>query len=90
MEPATPVWFGEMGTCQKLDCNGNSEWFRLFVRGVLEKNPDLGWSWWPLNGTQSSGATRKYDALETYGLLTTDYNEIAAPALLDMLKAIER
>lgn len=89
MEPAVPVWFGEMGTCQKLDCGGNSAWFKLFVRDVLGKNDLLGWSWWPLNGTQSSGETRKFDAPETYGLLSTDYGSIAAPEIVDLLRKIE-
>jgi endoglucanase len=89
MEPGVPVWFGEMGTCQKLDCGGNSEWFKLFVREVLGKNSQLGWSYWPLNGTQSSGATRKYDAPETYGLLSPDYSHIAAPEIVEMLRSLE-
>ncbi|KAA6463290.1 glycoside hydrolase family 5 protein [Acidobacteria bacterium AB60] len=86
MEPGAPVWFGEMGTCQKLDCAGNAEWFKGFVRDVLAKDSQLGWSYWPLNGTQSSGRTRTYDATETYGLLTPDYREIAAPELVEMLR----
>lgn len=88
-EPGVPVWFGEMGTCQKLDCGENSEWFKLFVRDVLAKNDQLGWSYWPLNGTQSSGASRKYDAVETYGLLTTNYKDLAAPELIEMLRSVE-
>jgi hypothetical protein len=32
----------------------------------------------PLSGTQSSGATRKYDVVETYGLLSPDF---AAPKI---------
>ncbi len=89
MEPGVPVWFGEMGTCQKLDCGKNSEWFKLFVRDVLEKDEELGWSYWPLNGSQSSGVTRKYDATETYGLLTPDYQSIAAPELIEVLRSVE-
>ena len=89
IEPGVPVWFGEIGTCQKLDCGDNSEWFKLFVRDVLEKNDQLGWSYWPLNGTQSSGVARKYDATETYGLLTPDYKGIAAPKLIEVLRRAE-
>jgi endoglucanase len=88
MEPGVPVWFGEIGTCQKLDCGGNSDWFRLFAHDVLGKNAGLGWSWWALNGTQSSGVGRKYDAVETYGLLTPDYSGIAAPEVVAILRAI--
>ncbi len=89
MEPGVPLWFGETGTCQKLDCGGNSEWFKLFVREVLGRNSELGWSYWPLNGTQSSGVTRKYDAPETYGLLSPDYNSLAAPEIVEMLRSVE-
>jgi hypothetical protein len=41
-----------------------------------------------LNGTQSSGYSRKYDEPETYGLLATDYQHIAAPKLLELFRSI--
>jgi endoglucanase len=86
-EPAVPLWVGEFGTCQTLDCGQNSQWFRWFVQYLSEK--DLSWSYWPLNGTQSSGVGRKYDTVETYGLLTTDYQHIAAPKIVKLLQTIE-
>ena len=86
--PAVPLWIGEFGTCQDLHCGGNSDWFRLFIQ-LLQKNPLLSWSYWPLNGTQSSGVTRKYDTVEGYGLLTPDYAHIAAPELVDLLRTVE-
>jgi len=49
----------------------------------------LSWSYWPLNGTQSSGITRKYDELETFGLLTPDYQHIAAQEIVKLLQTIE-
>lgn len=88
MEPGVPVWFGEIGTCQKLDCGANSDWFKVFVRDVLGKNDAVSWSWWPLNGTQSGGATRKFDEPETYGLLSTDYGSIAAPGVIGLLRTV--
>jgi endoglucanase len=87
VEPAVPLWVGEFGACQTLDCEQNSQWFRWFVRYLSEK--DLSWSYWPLNGTQSSGIGRKYDTMETYGLLTTDYQHIAAPKIVELLRTIE-
>lgn len=87
VEPAVPIWVGEFGTCQTLDCGQNSEWFRWFVRYVREK--ELSWSYWPLNGTQSSGIGRKYDSVEIYGLLTPDYQHIAAPKIVELLRTIE-
>jgi endoglucanase len=86
-EPAVPLWVGEFGSCQTLDCGHNSQWFRWFVRYLAEK--DLSWSYWPLNGTQSSGAGRKYDTVETYGLLTPDYRHIGAPQIVKLLRTIE-
>jgi endoglucanase len=86
-EPAVPLWVGEFGTCQTLDCGQNSDWFRWCVRYIAEK--ELSWSYWPLNGTQSSGAGRKYDTVETYGLLTPDYEHIAAPKIVELLRTIE-
>ena len=87
-QPAVPLWIGEFGTCQHLDCGANADWFRLFIQ-LLQQEPRLSWSYWPLNGTQSSGRSRKYDAVETYGLLTTDYKSIAAPEIINLLHTIE-
>jgi endoglucanase len=56
------------------------------VQYLRENN--LGWSYWPLNGTQSSGEGRKYDGLETFGLLSTDYRHIAAPKIVELLRTI--
>jgi len=86
-EPAIPLWFGEFGTCQTLDCGVNSAWFVMYIRYLKENH--LAWSYWPLNGTQSSGAGRKYDTVETYGLLSTDYQHFAAPKIIDLLRTIE-
>ncbi len=86
-EPGVPLWVGEFGTCQTLDCGANSDWFTMYIRYM--KDNQLSWSYWPLNGTQSSGESRKYDALESYGLLSTDYQHIAAPKIVDLLRTIE-
>jgi endoglucanase len=56
---------------------------------LLQDNELLSWSYWPLNGTQSSGVTRKYDAVETFGLLSTDYTHVAAPKVVDLLRTVE-
>ena len=88
--PAIPLWIGEFGTCQTLTPCGSDPkgiWIRSFVRYVKE-HPELGWSYWALNGTQSSGYSRKYDDPETFGLLATDYQHIAAPKLLELFRSI--
>lgn len=86
-EPAVPLWVGEFGTCQNLDCGTNSQWFVWFVEYLKEKN--LGWSYWPLNGAQSTGYSRVYDSLETYGILSSDYQRIAAPKIVELFRSIE-
>jgi endoglucanase len=86
-EPGVPLWVGEFGTCQNLDCGANSDWFLLYIRYL--KETQVGWSYWPLNGTQSSGESRKYDTLEDYGLLSTDYQQVAAPKIVELLRTVE-
>ena len=86
-EPAVPLWVGEFGTCQTLKCGANSDWFKLFVRYLKEN--DLAWSYWALNGTQSSGEGRKYDTVETFGLLSPDYRQVGAPIVVELLRTIE-
>lgn len=86
-KPEVPLWVGEFGTCQTLDCGANSQWFVWFVQYLKEKN--LSWGYWPLNGTQSSGYSRTHDTLETYGLLSTGYQHIAAPKIVALLRTIE-
>jgi endoglucanase len=86
-KPSVPLWVGEFGTCQTLDCVANSDWFRLFVRYLKEN--DLAWSYWALNGTQSSGEGRKYDTVETFGLLSPAYRQVGAPKIVELLRTIE-
>jgi endoglucanase len=86
-QPEVPIWVGEFGACQTLDCGANSDWLKLFVR-LLHENPLISWSYWPLNGTQSSGVGRRYDAVEDYGLLSTDYQHIAAPKVVELLRTV--
>ncbi len=86
-EPGVPIWVGEFGTCQTLDCGANSDWFVLYIRYMKENR--LAWSYWALNGTQSTGEGRKYDSIETYGLLSSDYQHFAAPKIIELLRTIE-
>ena len=85
-KPEVPLWVGEFGTCQTLECGPNSQWFVWFVQYLREKK--LSWGYWPLNGTQSSGYSRTYDTLETYGLLSADYQHIGAPKIVQLLRTV--
>jgi len=86
-EPGVPLWVGEFGTCQTLNCGANSDWFVMYIRYMKEN--DLAWAYWALNGAQSSGVGRKYDAIEDYGLLSPDYQHIAAPKLVELLRTVQ-
>ncbi|MDR3724803.1 MAG: cellulase family glycosylhydrolase [Terracidiphilus sp.] len=85
--PATPLWVGEFGICQRPEqCQKYGNWFPYFIRYLKETG--VSWGYWPLNGTQSSGGGRHYDAVENYGLLGPDYRSIAAPDVLKQLADI--
>ena len=86
-DPGVPLWVGEFGTCQFMDCGANADWFRMYIHYMQEN--DLAWSYWPLNGTQSSGVGRKYDSVETYGLLSPDYKQPGAPKVIELLRTVE-
>lgn len=84
-ENATPIWVGEIGICQNpADCREFGQWFDFLVQYLSETG--VGWSYWALNGTQSSGAGRLYGNTESYGLLTVDYRAVAAPDVLQRLQ----
>lgn len=83
---SAPIWVGEFGVCQNPeDCRQFGSWLPFLLRYIAETG--AGWSYWPLNGTQSSGEGRQYGKTETYGLLSTDYRHIAAPNLLKEMEA---
>jgi endoglucanase len=88
LETGVPLWVGEFGTCQTLACGANAQWFRWFVR-LLDEDDRWSWSYWPLNGTESSGQSRSYDSLETFGLLTRDYRHVAAREIVRLLRTAE-
>lgn len=82
---AAPIWLGEIGVCQNLeDCRQYGEWFSFLVRYLRESGAS--WGYWALNATQSSGVGRLYGTTEGYGLLTTDYQHVAAPDVLKLLE----
>ena len=89
----TPLWIGEFGTCQEPRCLDSSDptqegfWFRNFIRFLHET--DLDWCYWPLNGTQLSGHTRKFGDLESYGVLNRAYDGPASEEMLRLLQSIQ-
>ncbi len=93
-ESDAPLWIGEFGTCQEPRCLDSSDpkqegfWFRNFIRFLRET--DLDWCYWPLNGTQLSGHTRKFGDLEDYGVLNRAYNGPASEEMLRLLQSVQR
>ena len=92
-ETDTPLWIGEFGTCQEPKCLDSSDpkqegfWFRNFIRFLHET--DLDWCYWPLNGTQLSGHSRKFGELEDYGVLNRTYDGPASAEMLRLLQSVQ-
>lgn len=91
MSDPAPVWVGEFGICHgdfnscKFRGRPIGGWFPLFIQYL--RNTGISWSYWALNGTQSTGASRTYGAEETYGLLNTSYAHPASTPLLRLLQS---
>lgn len=88
-----PFWIGEFGTCNGASTCVNSSsnadngyWFN-FVTTYLQAY-NLDWSYWAINGTQSTGSGRTYGAKETYGVLNTSWNGSALAALTSRLQVL--
>jgi endoglucanase len=88
-----PFWIGEFGTCNTANTcvasssNGdNGYWFSMFT-SFVEQN-GLDWSYWAINGTQSTGNTRTYGAVETYGVLNAAWNGSALASLTARLESM--
>jgi endoglucanase len=80
-----PIWLGEFGT-------NTTEPAQPWLDQILTtlERTGIGWSWWPLNGTQSSGRTRTAGARETFGLLDADWSQPVNPELSARLRALAR
>ena len=92
-ESDTPLWIGEFGACQQSRCLDSSDpkqegfWFRNFIRFLRET--DLDWCYWPLNGTQLSGHTRKFGDPEDYGVLNRAHGGPASEEMLRLLQSVQ-
>ncbi|HEX8917724.1 MAG TPA: hypothetical protein VF898_04435, partial [Chloroflexota bacterium] len=55
-----PIFIGEFGTCGTRKCVQDSTsgsqglWFQFFMK-YLTQHPEIGWSFWALNGTNTEG-----------------------------------
>lgn len=81
-----PLWVGEFGTCNTADTcvsssnsSNNGYWFNLLTTYLQQYSID--WTYWAVNGTQSTGSSRTYGATESYGILNSSWNGGALPSL---------
>ena len=85
-----PLWVGEFGTCNTAascvsssSSSDNGQWFGFITTYLQENSAD--WSYWSINGTQSTGSGRTYGAAESYGILNTIWSGSSLPALSSAL-----
>jgi|SRR5271165_1588694 len=88
-----PLWVGEFGTCNTASTcvssgssSDNGYWFGFLTTYLQTYNVD--WSYWPINGTQSTGSSRTYGAPELYGVLNPSWNGSALAALTSRLSSL--
>ena len=89
-----PLFVGEYGTCNTTPtCVNNptpgTQGFWFNVSTTFLANYRVSWSYWALNGTQSTGAGRTWNAPETYGILNTGWDGPSSIPLLTRLQQIE-
>jgi endoglucanase len=89
-----PFWLGEFGTCHtSTACVGSANnadlgyWFTLATNYIIKNSVD--WSYWALNGTQSTGGGRTYGSEETYGIVNQQWNAPASTVLSSRMKELE-
>jgi endoglucanase len=88
-----PLWVGEFGTCNTADTCVNSGsngdlgfWFNMITAFMQQYGID--WTYWAINGTESTGSGRTYGAAETYGVLNATWNGTANSELAARLQAM--
>jgi endoglucanase len=82
-----PFWLGEFGTCNTSDSCVTNIWFQSISTYLSQNHVD--WSYWPINGTESTGVSRTFGAAETYGVLATNWRESALPILTSTLQELQ-
>ncbi len=87
-----PLWVGEFGTCDTastcIDSSSSGDggfWFNMLTAYLQEYGVD--WTYWAVNGTESTGSGRTYGSPETYGVLNPAWNGSADPVLTTRLQS---
>ena len=88
-----PLWVGEFGTCNTSPgCVRSASpadpglWFEALTAFLAGQG--AGWAYWPLNGTQSTGAGREWGAAESYGVLNPAWDGFSNEALAGRLREL--
>lgn len=84
-----PIWLGEFNTCDRSPkCVRNKkhgsqgQWFHILMR-YLKANPQISWSYYPLNGTNS------FDQASNNSILNRNWKHPKQPVLMRAIKRIE-
>jgi endoglucanase len=84
-----PIWLGEFGTCTTTpDCvdrpgpGNQARWYQALLR-FLHEHPEVGWSFYALNGTNANRC------LTDNGLLNGKWNKVSNISLEASLRSIE-
>lgn len=90
---AQPMWIGEFGTCNTadtcIDSNSSADggyWFNMLTAFIQQYGLD--WTYWPLNGTHSTGGNSAYGSVETYGILNASWSGISNAELMSRMQSI--
>jgi endoglucanase len=90
-KPEVPVWVGEFGACQTLNCGPHDttgQWMRWWMQYCIKRHM-ANLSYWPLNGTESAGTSRTHGKLDFYGLLDPTWTKVAAPEIIDLIHEVK-
>lgn len=83
-----PIFIGEFGTCGEMRCvqdaapGSQGLWFQFLMR-YLKAHPEIGWSFWSLNGTNSDGH------VQPNYILRPDWRTVRLHQLIDTLRDVE-
>lgn len=83
-----PIWLGEFNTCNtNRSCvystnRPEGEWFHALIE-FLRENPEVGWSYYPINGTNS------LDERSNNSILDRGWRKVMLPGLLTALRSLE-
>ena len=91
-----PVVIGEFGTCNMAPtCIASTSpsdggyWFQ-YLTEFLAQHRQVGWAYWAVNGTESTGIGRTWGAPDVYGILNPQWDAPASPELLQRLQQIQQ